>query len=141
MEGEPALGSSVDSVPPDDEDKTGIDMRCRSFCCAPDTGDSGLLVVGVCEARLENCAVPDSGLAQLGALSIDPLCEAGEAIVGRTIIDLASAVISANSVDVRSHIIVLRVVVFSCAMGGTSNVSSGKRTCRVWDIDSKAITQ
>lgn len=141
VEGEPALGSSVDSGPPDDEGKTGIDMRCRSLCCAPETGDSGLLAVGVCEARLENCAVPDSGLAQLGALSIDPLCEAGEAIVGKTIIDLASAVISANRVEVRSHMMVFSVVVFSRAIGGTSNVSSGKRACRVWDVDSNAMTQ
>lgn len=129
VEGEPALGSSVVSGPPDDGN-TGIDMRCASLSCAPETGDSGLLAVGVCEARLENCAVPDSGLAQLGALSIDPLCEAGDAIVGSTCIERASAVNSANKVEVRSHMMVLRVVVFSCNIGGTKSDSWGSRGCR-----------
>ena len=54
VEGEPALGSSVGSEPPDDDGNTGIDIRCKSFGCAPETGDSGLLAVGVCEALLEN---------------------------------------------------------------------------------------
>lgn len=139
--GEPALRSSVDSGPPDDEGNTGIDMRCKSLCCAPETGDSGLLAVGVCEARLENCAMPESGLAQLGALSTDPLRDDGEAIVGRACIDLARVVISANNVEVRSHMIVFKVVVFNCAIGGTSSVSSGSRVCRDWDVDSKAMTQ
>ena len=127
VEGDPARGSSVDNGPPDDDGNTGIDIRCKSLGCAPETGDSGLLAVGVCEARLENCVVPDSGLAQLGALSADPLCEAGDAIVGKACIDRASVVISASNVDVKSHMIVFNVVVFSCAIGGTSSVSWGRR--------------
>lgn len=115
-------------------------MRCRSFGCTPELGDSGLLNVGVCEARLENCAVPESGLAQLGAFSADPLCDAGDAMVGKPCIDLASVVISANKVEVRSHMMVFRVVVLSCAIGGTNSVSGGKRACRVGDMDSNTIT-
>lgn len=141
MEGEPARGSSVDKGPPDDDGSTGIDMRCKSLDWGPDTGDSGLLAVGVCEARLENWAVPESGLAQLGALSVDPLCEAGDAIVGKACIDRARVVNSASNVEVRSHMMVFNVVVFSCAIGGTNSVSWGRRGCRDWDVDSKTITQ
>lgn len=54
VEGEPALGSSAVNGPPDADGNTGIDMRCRSLDCAPETGDSGLLPIGVCEALLEN---------------------------------------------------------------------------------------
>ena len=54
----------------------------------------------------------------MGALSVDP--EAGDAMVGRTCIERASAVISANNVDVKSHMIVFNVVVFNCVFGGTN---------------------
>jgi hypothetical protein len=54
-------------------------------------------------------------------LSVDP--EAGDAMVGSTCIERASAVISANNVDVKSHMIVFNVVVFNCVFGGT-NIAS-----------------
>jgi hypothetical protein len=94
-------------------------MRCPSFC----TGDAGLLALGACEFRRENCELLESETAQLGVTSVLPFWDAGEASVGKAWIDFASAVISAKRVAVRSHMIVFIVVVFNWDLGGIRTVS------------------
>ena len=112
MIGEADLGSSVAGGPPEVDGSTGIDMRWVSLC-APETGDSGLLEIGTWEFRLCDSIEAGSALAQLGVLSILPACDPGDATVGKACIDLAKVVISANSIDVRSHMNVFIVVVLS----------------------------
>jgi hypothetical protein len=121
--------ADLESSPaPDVEGNTGIDMRWESLC-APDKGDSGLLALGVCEFRREDCVVGYSELAHEGVLPAAPFCDAGEATVGRACMDLANVVISARSIAVRSHMMVFMVVVFRRDVGGTNIVSGGRRGC------------
>lgn len=94
-----------------------------------DTGDSGLLDTGTCEFLRENKDVEGSALAQLGTLSVVPAWDAGEEMVGKTCIDLASVVNSASSVEVRSHMMVFIVVILICVAGGTRSVSGGRLGC------------
>jgi hypothetical protein len=103
-------------------------MRCKSLW-EPEIGVSGLFPLGACEARREDCPAK-SELAQLGAFSATPFCDAGDTRVGKAWIDLASVVNSARSVAVRSHIKVFMVVVLSWDSGGIKIASRGRRGCR-----------